>query len=255
MIQEALELLAQQAVKASTPHVIEQTAESMVVVVNGKIETIDRHHKPRAHFISCLDDMITLANRFHEGAIAEDAPVVWYDENDVVLVIDDLDHRCHTARFTLKSSDIFTRILTLAKLGPQSQKQFVRLLRVELAGTLQPGILLNQVRKIKFDNGTVTSGHLARDRESLGREINSRVESDGEIPETVTLEVPVYKSLGERCTYSLACAVEVDPGNMTFQLIPLPDEIERVQQLAVESIGERLHAGLDKAVPAYYGRP
>ena len=34
-----------------------------------------------------------------------------------------------------------------------------------------------------------------------------------------------------------------------------PDEIERVQQLAMESIAERLNEGLRDGVPCYYGQP
>ena len=37
--------------------------------------------------------------------------------------------------------------------------------------------------------------------------------------------------------------------------MPLPDEIERVQQLAVQSIGERLAESLNEGIPAYYGNP
>ena len=59
---------------------------------------------------------------------------------------------------------------------------------------------------------------------------------------------------GGRTPLSLRCSVEVDAGEGTFRLLPLPDEIDRVLQVAVASIAERLTDQLDGAT-AYYGKP
>jgi hypothetical protein len=39
-----------------------------------------------------------------------------------------------------------------------------------------------------------------------------------------------------------------------FQLLPAPDELERVEQMAMGSIRDRLNE-LPEEVPCYYGRP
>jgi hypothetical protein len=64
----------------------------------------------------------------------------------------------------------------------------------------------------------------------------------------------VFRQADERTPLSLRCSVEVDAGEGTFRLLPLPDEIDRVLQVAVASIAERLTEQLDGAT-AYYGKP
>jgi hypothetical protein len=108
---------------------------------------------------------------------------------------------------------------------------------------------------VKFENGSVTRGEKTRDRESMGKDINASVSAAGEIPEEVTLAVPVYKTLREDERYGLKCLVVVEPLEATFQLIPLPDEVERVRNAALDSIEVRLTETLSQGVPHYFGSP
>ena len=87
----------------------------------------------------------------------------------------------------------------------------------------------------------------------MGRSITAKVSGEGEIPEEVTLEVPVYSTPGETARYAVRCSVEVDPGTGRFTLAPPPDELTRVQTLALASIRERLSQGTN--IPAYLGAP
>ena len=109
---------------------------------------------------------------------------------------------------------------------------------------------------MKFENGVITQSEIKKNRESLGKEITAKVETPLDVPDCVTLNVPVYKSLGEREPYPIYCSVEIDPVRQdAFRLAPLPDEIERVQYLAVGSILQRLRESLPDGVPCYYGSP
>jgi hypothetical protein len=228
--------------------------------IGGKVTPITLSVPPREHHVETLTDLILLANRFKaEGA----SPVVWYMQDEVSIVIDDGGHRVETATLTLRDSEVFTSIELLAKNRSTrfDQKEFIRLLRVNLAGTLDPQILLNPIRKVDFATETVKSGTVMRGRESMGASVTSRIESASTPPETVTLMAPVYQTPGERQRYGVNCLVEVLPDEGKFQLIPEPDEIERVRQLALDSIEERLGDGLTStpegmiAIPFYQGRP
>jgi hypothetical protein len=138
----------------------------------------------------------------------------------------------------------------------KTHKDFIRLLKIDLAGALPAGSLLDIIRRVKFENGAITTSEVKKNRESLGKEITAKIDASGEIPDEVTLQVPVYSSMGEKQPYPLQCSVEVDPTRTdAFRLSPLPDEIERVQQLAVGSILERLRVALPDGCPAYYGSP
>lgn len=253
MLKEALALLVDLGQRTAKPETIYEDAVLKRVVIDGRIEDVTKTVPPRAHTVGCLAEIVALANRFADDTAN---PVVWYDESRVVLVIDDPGHRVNVVTLPLAESDIFGVCCRLREHKPwHEQKAFVRLLRVDLAGTLDPGVLLNGVRKVSFSTTAEARGTVTRERESMGREINSSVAGQSPIPETVTLRVPVYRTAGERQTYGLNCAVEIDHEQCRFQLLPLPDEIERVQHLAMESISARLVEGLREGVPCYYGKP
>jgi hypothetical protein len=270
MLREAIAAIREMADQSATPREVDlRDPRRKSFVVGDQTRDFDLPEPPRAHSLGRLDDLIDLANRFagKSGDDAEAGPVelgdgmsatvvVWYDADRVVAVLDDAGHRVEHATLALHPSDLFARVVALRKSpGWLDQKDFVRLLRIDLAGTLDPVHLLNVVRRVRFEAGQVTSGEVKRDKESLGREITSRVSAEGEIPEEVTLDLPVYSTPGVAWRYGLRCSVEVDPTRGTFRLIPLPDEIERVQQLAVERIGATLDDELGDGTPSYYGRP
>jgi hypothetical protein len=134
-----------------------------------------------------------------------------------------------------------------------AQPDFVRLLRVDLAGTLDPAVLLNRVRKLVIGQKTTTE--VQRRGESFGHEINALAGKDTDPPDEVDLVLPVFKTPGEQTPVYVACTVDVEVAMpKPFRLIPKPDEIERVLQVAVGSIGERLRAGLPEGVACYHGR-
>jgi hypothetical protein len=253
MLTEALQYLEKLVRAAVEPREIFSSPHLKVFFVGDKGIDVAIPVPSRNHRVRSLDGLIALANRFLEETCA---PVVWYSEDFVQLVIDDSGHRASIVQFNLEYSDAFRTVLGLR--CPQQwydQKSFIRLLRVSLAGTLDAVHLLDIVRRLRFENGTVTSGTVTRQQESLGREITAKVSVEKEIPDFVTLDIPVYKVTGLTERLPLRCHVEVDPARGAFQLIPFPDEIERVQQMAIVGIAETLGRGLDEGIPAYYGSP
>jgi rhodanese-related sulfurtransferase len=257
MLEEALTYVAELGRKSAAPQRldIKDPRHAVFALGGGAIQTIDLPVPPRAHAVKQLADIVELADRFDA---AGRKVAVWYDECAVVLVIDDDGHRVETATLTLVESDVFkvVRLLTGGtKAASFDHKAFVRLLRIDLAGALAPSELLEVVRRVKFEAGSVVNSDVRRSRESLGREITAAVSAEAEIPDDVTLSAPVYKTFGEESEYPVRCTVEVDAMAGSFRLIPFPDEIERVQHLAVASIAERLAAGLPEGVPHYYGKP
>lgn len=263
MIAEAIKALAELATKSAAPQKIESgDPRKIIYVVNGEYHELATVSNPRDHKAGSLDDLIAVANRFAE--LGPGLPVVWYDSDAVVLVLDDMTgdsaegHRLEKVTLPLVVSDVFARLVALRANPPAAwmeQKPFERLLRVELSGTLEPGVLLNQVRRIVWTNSSKATVAVGRQAESLGREISSKADTDGkDLPEVVRLMAPVYKTAGERERLAINCSVEIEPAECKLQLLPLPDELERVRQVAIASIGERLAAGLT-GVPAYYGRP
>jgi hypothetical protein len=249
MIAEAMQFLATEVIKATAPKELPSTPRTVRRLVEGQVMEWDVPVEPRDHYPATLDEVIALATRF-----AADKPVVWYNHERVDLVIDDAGHRIEGATLALDVSDTFAVIQTLRKDKPwYAQPDFVRLLRVDLAGTLDPAVLLNRVRKLVIGQKTTTE--VGRRGESFGHEINALAGKDTDPPDEVDLVLPVFKTPGEQTPVYVACTVDVEVAMpKPFRLIPKPDEVERVLQVAVGSIGERLRAGLPEGVACYHGR-
>jgi hypothetical protein len=248
MIKEALEYLTSQAILATETEELPGTLRKIRRLINGQIVEWDIPTPPREHHPATLDEIIALAKRFED---AGSEPVVWYNHEAVVLVIDDVGHRLETATLALEVSDTFAIVQQLRRDKPwYTQPDFVRLLRVDLAGTLDPAVLLNRVRKLVIGQKTTTE--VNRRGESFGHEINALAGANTDPPDEVDLVLPVYKTPGEQTPVYVACTVDVEVAQpKPFRLIPKPDEIERVLQVAVGSIGERLRAGLPDTLITY----
>jgi hypothetical protein len=227
MIKEALEYFASEVRWATAPKDLPSTLRTVRRLVENQVMEWDIPVEPRDHFPATLDEVIALAKRF-----AAEKPVVWFDHEQVTLVIDDAGHRIERATLNLEVSDTFG---------------------VDLAGTLDPAVLLNRVRKLVIGQKTTTE--VGRRGESFGHEINALAGKDTDPPDEVDLCLPVFKTPGEQTPVYVACTVDVEVAQpKPFRLIPKPDEVERVLQVAVGSIGEQLRAGLPEGVACYHGR-
>jgi hypothetical protein len=256
MLKEALQYLFDQGKQLAQPIKLDiLDARHFHFLNDGTPVAVPRPAPIRQTLIRSLEDFI----RFAAESKSDDEAVqaVYFNEDRITLVNDEGAHRLERIYFVLEESDQWSTTEGLRDNAQWMQaKQFVRLLRVDLAGALPSNQLVDIVRSVKFENGTMMTVETKRQRESMGKEILAAVKTDQDIPEEVTLQIPVYKSHGENERYGLRCAVEVDPSTLAaFRLTPLPDEIERVQALAVQSIGDRLRAELPSSIPSYYGSP
>lgn len=265
MKEEALLFLRDLAREAAAPQLVDVgDPRKVAFTYKGEITTNDKPPSPRAHTVKRLADLVDLANDFggtpaglEKDVKPKGTPVVWYDEAAVVVVFDDAGHRLERATLKLETSQVFAKLEELAKTkAKHDQRAFVRLLRIDLAGTLDPVLLLEKVRKVRFENGATTEASVGRQRESLGRSITSECRTDGgDLPEEVVLQVPVYQTNGQREPLPCRCSVEVDAAEGSFRLLPLPDELSRVRQFAVSRIADELIASLVPSVPCYCGTP
>jgi hypothetical protein len=207
----------------------------------------------RNHTVHSLVDLILYARRPDNQA-----PVVWHDNTGVVLLVDDADRR-ERVTFPLTWSE---RLVTLQNLAAKKpcfdQAAFVRLLRIELG--LDNVAVVAQFRKLEWSAGNEGSGDVQHGMNRLAKSVVAKVQGIGDLPDELNVPVPVYQQMGEQKEYLVKCAVEIDTCNQRLQLLPLPDTLERVVDLAQASIHERLVAALGEienkpAIPVYYGRP
>ena len=251
MIEDALRYLASMATDAAKPQELDAGNPRLKTFVCG-VDRIDLPvpPAPRDHALGTLHDLLAFA----EKHASPEGSAIYFNPGYVRLVLDHDAHRVERATLALTPSDQWKTLKALEGGKPLDHKPFLRLLRIDLSGTMPPGVLYDRVKRVAFDNGSIVTADVSRNKaESMGRSITAKVSGEGEIPEEVTLEVPVYSTPGETARYAVRCSVEVDPGSGRFTLAPLPDELTRVQALALASIRERLAQGTK--IPAYLGAP
>lgn len=220
----------------------------MFVQQGNEIKEFSLEPAPRGHFIHSLVDLIVFARREDNKT-----PIVWHNEQGVWLLADDND-RLDKVVFRLTLSERFSLMGKLRDDKPYlDQRSFVRLLRVELG---MDATTVGKFRKLDWMQDGKTQADLQHGADRLGKEINARVSGTDQLPEKLEIMVPVFQQTGERAEYKIRCAIEIDTMNQQLQLVPMPDELERVMDLAQADIHKRLSEGLaEKKIPVYYGAP
>lgn len=255
VISDGLDFLAGQAVLASEAKPIDAgDPRKLAYVINGEVREFAVEPGPRNHTLGHFDEVAEIANRFAADEGCD--PVVWVGPEKVVVVIDDQSHRLEKATLPLAESEPFKKLKVL-RANPAAawmdQKAFVRLLRIDLAGTIDPGALLNSVRSIRWSSQSDVS--IGRQRESLGAEISAKCQDGKDLPEDVILRLPVYSTQGVKLVKPIACSVEVEPSENKLRLLPLPNEIERIQQDTLDDIAEAITQAATGGTPVYLGQP
>lgn len=249
VLQEALRTFAEQAVKAAGAQQkfaivpagqFEPAHVYYTVGEDGTATRVESSPRPRAHKLATVAEVLDFVER--KGT--EQGSVIWYDRDYVTVIVDDSTRRDH-AQVNLTFTPQFAMLLSLEKRRAFKQKDFVRLLRVELAGTQQDSRLLDWVRSVRFTSQGTAAGQVRHGRESMGRDLDAAVTSElaDECPEEITLLVRVYDDPVMTTRSKVVCAVEIEPASEEFSLTPLPLELHNAIEDQVERIGSDFREG------------
>ena len=262
MLQEAIELIQQTAVKAAGAEIIpiDNDGRMEAVSIGGEIREIAVSPPLRKHIVHTLDDIINYVktgsnhdhvDKYRPWHCPKHDPVVWHGENTVTLILDDGNRR-DSATFLLTKSDKFQTLGKLANEQPWlDQKSFIRLLRFHLG--LDNVKVVAPFRRLQWETGAKVDSQVNRGDARIGKSIIETVEGVDQLPDEIDVPTPVYSESGEREEYLVRCDIEIDAANQRFQLVPLPDELVRIVDLAQASIRRRLESSLQ--CPIYYGNP
>lgn len=250
MLKEALESLAATFKKSTEARKLDLPGDGRKVYVDqgGTLTVHDVPPACRGHKVDSVDDLIAAATKWNSQ------PVVWISGESVVLLPDDTDRRDRVTLPLVKSHQ-FTRLIQLSAKPELSQTDLIRLLRIDLAGAAGRAELLGTVRSIKWRTAAAGNANIQHGNESMGKSIEAEVSGAGAIPEQVLVNGPVYRNYGERDeSFGVMCDLEIVPADQVFRFKPLPDEIERVTEAALEGIRERIATNL-QGVSIFYGTP
>lgn len=249
MLKELFDAICANAAQAVKPHVsrAECDPRHMMVAYNGKLESLSIPPPIRDHVVTSLDSLATAVELWDSGNT-----VVYYGVEEIVAVLDDEDRR-----------DVVTMPLTLSQAWQYvaalpgkrfEQKEFVRLLRLNLSG-VAPAALLPLVRKIDVSSGSLTTSDLSPGRERGTKEFRQELATQSELPDRVQLMCSIHATPGVRAERAIACAFEFDLSSLTFRLEPLPDELQAATEAALFDLGETLSDRLPKGVTVLAGKP
>jgi hypothetical protein len=172
------------------------------------------------------------------------SPEFWYGPVGVVGYPDGEDRRV-SVTFQLHETPQFVAIKGLGVQGHQ-HKPFMKLLRTTLFGCLEPS-LVHLLKTVKFSANAVSASDIQRQKSSVGKSLTADLETERQLPEMVNLRVECVFQ-GVHLPVGVGCALEVDPETTVFQLLPLPNQLDR----AVESALDGLRVLLENEIKAEF---
>jgi hypothetical protein len=244
--------------------------------VGNKVELLDLPHEPPGYYgvlrgedievrqaqrspihikLYSVDQVPEFAKRIKEDWKGN--PAIYYDLDMIAISVDDgLDsQRRDYVTLALQKTPEWDLVSSGATSKPRGQKEFLRLLRVDLqeCGTDSLDKLIEVCRKLSHTSRESGSREINAGRESMGRSVEAELRSEaGEIPTTVDLNVRLFEDRAISFRRTVRCQVEIDAADNSFELIPLPGYLRDVQERGIEDIEARLASA---SCPKIFGQP
>jgi hypothetical protein len=255
MFKEFLEYLSKQAVKAASTKVVKPPGEPAHVYwlddrQNGLKQCV-AEPTPRNHQASNLKTIIDLAKDFglnsdgeqsvDDNGSAINETVVWYNRNKIVLIAND-ETRRDRVTFNLAISPQLQFLMALEKNKPAwKQAALVLHLRTTLRDCQSAcSSFIETIRRLKWTSGEDGGATVQHGKMSVGRSITAQLTGEGNIPEYVVFDTPIFEKGFPEIIGHIECAVEPQPDTQQIQLIPVAGGIERAICDAENRIGARL---------------
>ncbi|WP_010586286.1 hypothetical protein [Schlesneria paludicola] len=255
-----------------------------IVKPDSTYEVFEPGRTPRSSQLLSVDQIPVFVQ--HAIGKWEADPVVYYNAKNVIvrLVEDNLRFTLGgTALVNLSESPQLKIVKKYAE-SPDSawlpHKAFVSLLRINLSDCIDDKTLDSLVKaltRLQFDSGTRVASQVARNRESLGRDVIAEVKSldDIQIPEEVVLRMRLFTDPALQGRQAIVCKLETDPTNGRLALLPMANQIEDALDREMSNLGDLLRTSLNsrtialpdptgeglapvelpKVVPVFYGTP
>lgn len=163
----------------------------------------------------------------------------------------DRDDRRDRATVDMVKSDQWKLLEALSE-SPKlyTQKEVIRLLRINFAGCLDAGTtLINLFRNVKFNAGSVADVQVNRGNEALSKNVIAQITGISEFPDDFVLSVKVFDNFDFKVR--LLVAIELHPSEGRFELVPYPNELEK----ALTETLSQIQLLLKDEAPTYLGDP
>ncbi len=256
MLKEFVESIANLVEQRGQATLIEESVDKRTAIYSQRGERfeVERCAEVRGHRVWTLDDLIRIAGAISpkagETAVvgSKGGAVFWHAPAAVVLIVDDAERRDRVT-FNLAFSTAF-ETLRQAVGKPFQQPDFIRFLRALDVDAATVAVF----RRLDFKIIQASEGQIEHGKERLGKTINAEVKGTTDLPEEMTIVIPVYSNKGERNAVSIRCTIDLDPQRSLIHFEPKGDELTEAVDEAQGRIAARLvDAFGDDRV--FYGTP
>lgn len=249
MISDAIEAIEDLKSQALEPREVAAPDESQAIfVVNGELQRFPIR-RARNHTVRRVESLIAAAKKWgDEGAI-------FHNDGQATLICKvDSEGRIDRVVLPLKQTDKCERINELCD-GERrwfSQAEFVRLLRIDLAGVF-PKQLLAQVRQVQVTGQGAKGGDIQHGRERGVSEFQKELAKADQFPEELPAVFNYYTCPDLHSQVTVRAALEIDLDRVAFAIAFDPDELTAVHDQVQEGLHDMLEAAA--GCPIFYGAP
>lgn len=261
MLKDFLDSLQQKMIETAIPKLVEVNPQKLLAYrdENGKVEFREPDPAPRNHQAKDLETIVSIAKRFEAMTVdsGQAKPAVWFSRAGLIVLINDDDRNDRTL-MPLALSEPLRKLMELERTqAHMNQRDLLFMLRTVFKNCLgKCPNLIDVLRKIKFSIQQGGESEINRGRSSVGKSATAELLGQGTLPEYVVIDVPIFDGVFPNLRGNIECLLEPNEQSQSFQLFPLPGEVERAIAGAEASIGTVLTANLEEAgVPVYYGTP
>ncbi len=254
MLKELFDAMAKQAQGSILPAVLTEEdglPKGYYRMRDGEMKVVPPDR--RAHVAKDLTAVIAFSDKEIQGGL-DTFPSIWYSRKAVVCLIEDADRRDRVT-LPLQFSQQLDWLMSMEKCKKAwGQRELILLLRTLMRPALgSAGNIIDILRGVRFEVQTEGNSVVQHGKSSLGKSLRQEIAGAGAIPEYVTFSPRIWES-GFHSQQPIECALEPDAGSQSFQVIPIPGQIEAAIVAAESAIGEALRAACGD-VPVYYGEP
>lgn len=234
MIREGLTALVELISRGDTPVSMENVGlGGRAYAIGGEVQELPpplfrREVGSVEDLISCGKTAFDLWAANNENAIeSPTAPVIWVWTDGAVLLPAGNDSR-ESVVFRTSFSCAWAALQAFGdEITLLEQRAFVRLLVHVFEA--DPAIV-TPWRRLDFNRSVLTQGEVSHGKDRLGREINAQASGIGDLPETITVDVPIFREAGQRDRYAVTCKVEIDASSCKIAIVPKASELALLEE-------------------------
>lgn len=249
---EAIRVIQNTARDASAAQILDlKDPDNYHVRLGDEIVQVPKLAEPRRHTVCDMPSFCLAFESFHKPGGS-----VWHNHERIVAILQD-DTRRDKLTLDLRESDQLQALKSMDR-ALLDQRTFCRDLKLRLG---VEETFVGQFRRLDWQHKKEASGTSARGQDRMGISISDEVNGVADLPEELTLEIPIYDLTALPYRYKVPCLIEIDASQQKLGIVTKPDAITIAIDQAQHDIHDLLNKGLncedagDAEVFVFYGSP